>query len=134
MFHIAKILEVMSPDEKGSKSSGHDTHALLEMWDENILLFAVAPQISKDVRANDIVLVDYSPVAVGGAPVPRHEISAILSEQKGKKMWAKMKEYLSKKRNPDGSDGEQTSREIHQGSERGSKKRQGISEKNGRIL
>lgn len=115
MYHIAKILEVMSPEEKGAKFSESTTRVLLEMWDENILLFSVAPKISKEVRANDIVLVDYSPIAVGGAPVPRHEVAAILSESKGKKMWAKMKDYLSKKRNPDGSDGEQTNRENHQG-------------------
>ncbi|GEM_PF-1193302 len=115
MFHLAKILEVMSSEEKGAKFSEASSHVLLEMWDENILLFSVAPKISRDVKVNDFVLVDYTPVAVGGAPVPRHEVYAILPELKGKKLWAKMKDYLSKKRNPDGSDNGNSARENHQG-------------------
>ncbi len=115
MYHLAKILEVMNSDEKGAKFSGASSYALLEMWDENVLLFAIAPKISGQVKVNDIVLVDYSPIAVGGAPVPRHEVAAVLSELKGKKMWAKMKDYLSKKRNPDGSENPNSGRENHQG-------------------
>ncbi len=103
MFHLAKILEVVGPEEKGSKFSDAAAFAMLEMWDENILLFRVAQNISRDVKPNDYVLVDYSPIAVGGAPVPKHEVTAILGEAKGKKLWQKMKEYLSQKRKLDGS-------------------------------
>ncbi|VVB99572.1 Uncharacterised protein [uncultured archaeon] len=114
MYHVAKVLEVMSPEEKGSKFSSASTHALVEMWDENMIIFSVSPEIAKAVKPNDIVIVDYSPVAVGGAPVPKHEVSAILSEAKGKKLWQKMKDYLGQKRKP-GSAEEAFARENHPG-------------------
>ena len=98
MFHIAKILEVISPEEKGSKSAGNDTHALLEMWDENLIIFKVSPLIAKEVKEGNYVLVDYSPVPVAGAPVSRHEVVSIVTDAKGKKITAKMREYLEEKK------------------------------------
>lgn len=115
MFHLAKVIEVVNWDEKGAKFSEATTHALLEMWDDNILLFKVASNISKEIKPNDFVLVDYSPIAVGGAPVPKHEVVAVLSEAKGKKLWTKMRDYLTKKRNPDGSDNQLQTRDNHAG-------------------
>lgn len=89
----------MSPDEKGSKFSDQTTQALVEMWDENLIIFKVSPAISREIKENDYVSVDYSPVAVGGAPVPKHEITAIINEQKAKKVWAKLKEKFEQKKN-----------------------------------
>ena len=104
MFHLAKVIEVMRPDEKGSKSSDNVTHALLEMWDENMIIFRANPAIAGDLKDGVFVLVDYSPVPVGGAPVPKHEIVSIVSEAKGKKVLAKLKDSLEeKKRSRSGS-------------------------------
>ncbi|MEM4257230.1 MAG: hypothetical protein QXU92_01245 [Candidatus Diapherotrites archaeon] len=99
MFHIGKVLQVMSSEEKGSKFSDQTTQALVEMWDENLIIFKVNQNISRELKENDYVLVDYSPVAVGGAPVPKHEITAIVSEQKAKKVWSKLKEKFEQKKN-----------------------------------
>ena len=114
MYHIAKVIELMPWDEKGAKFSESSSYALLEMWDENIIVFSVSPKIARDVKANDFVLVDYSPIAVGGAPVPKHEVCAILSEAKGKKIWVKLRDYLAKKRGPMSAE-EAFARENHPG-------------------
>ncbi len=98
MYHLGKVLQVMHPNEKGSNFADQITQALVEMWDENIIIFKVNSAISRDIKENDYVSVDYSPVSVGGAPVPKHEIVAIISEQKAKKVWAKLKEKLEQKR------------------------------------
>ena len=114
MFHIAKILEVMSPSEKGAKNADASSFALLEMWDENMLIFKISPSISGDVKEGSFVLVDYSPVAVGGTPVPRHEVTVILSDSKGKKFWHRMKEYMEK-RKPSAAGQDSFLREAHPG-------------------
>jgi len=98
LYHLGKILEVITSDEKGAKSADGQTYCLLEMWDENMIIFRASAQIAKDVKEGQHVLVDYSPVPVGGAPVPRHEIVAIISEAKGKKMLAKLKDSAEEKR------------------------------------
>ncbi|HLC79468.1 MAG TPA: hypothetical protein VJG83_03475 [archaeon] len=98
MFHIGKVIEVLSAEEKGSKSSDNATHALIEMWDENLIIFKVNGAIARDVKEGSYVLVDYSPVPVGGAPVPKHEIIAIVSEAKGKKILSKMRDSLEEKK------------------------------------
>lgn len=98
MFHLGKVLEIISGDEKGSRNSDNATHALLEMWDENLIIFRANPAIAKDLKEGCFVLVDYSPVAVGGAPVPRHEIVAIVNEAKGKKLLARLKDSAEEKK------------------------------------
>ncbi len=98
MFHLGKIIEVISPEEKGSKSADNITHALIEMWDENLIIFKVSPVISRDLKEGSFALVDYSPVPVGGAPVPRHEIVSIVSEAKGKKIMAKLKDSMEERK------------------------------------
>ncbi len=98
MYHLGKIIEVLPAEEKGSRSADGATHALIEMWDENLIIFRVNPAIVKDVKEGVFVLVDYSPIAVGGAPVPKHEIVSIVSEAKGKKILAKLRESLDEKK------------------------------------
>ena len=98
MYHLGKVLNVMYPDEKGSKFSENAAQALIEMWDENVIIFKVSPAIAKDVKENDYVSVDYSPVAIGGGPVPRHEVVAIINESKAKKVWSKLREKLEEKK------------------------------------
>ena len=98
MFHLGKVLEVISPEDKGSKSSETITHALLEMWDENMIIFRVSPNIAKDVKEGCYVLVDYSPIPVAGAPVPRHEIISIVNEAKGKKILSKLRDSMEERK------------------------------------
>ncbi|MFH1391597.1 MAG: hypothetical protein ABIH20_04765 [Candidatus Diapherotrites archaeon] len=99
MFHLGKIIEVISDEEQGNKSAETQNHALVETWDENKLIFKVHPKISKELKKNDFVLIDFSPTPVSSAPVPRHEVTAIINPEKGKKLWAEMKSYLEKKKN-----------------------------------
>ncbi len=107
MFHLAKVIEVIFPEDKGSKSAENTTHALLQMWDDNMIIFRANPAIAKDLKEGVYVLVDYSPIPVGGAPVPRHEIVSIVSEAKGKKIMAKLKDsFEEKKKSRQGQTGE----------------------------
>ena len=99
MFHIGKVIEVISPTEKGAIFSENNTNALIEMWDENLIIFRVNNAIAKELKAGNYVLIDYSPVSVASAPVPRHEIVSIVPEAKGKKVFEKMQDYLESKKN-----------------------------------
>ena len=98
MYHLGKVIYVMSPDEKGSKFSDQARQAMIEMWDDNVIIFRVNPAIARELKENDYVSVDYSPVAIGGAPVPKHEVVAIVSEPKAKKVWARLREKLEEKK------------------------------------
>lgn len=97
MYHVGKVIHIMSPEEKGSKFADQSSQALVEMWDDNMIIFKVNALIAKDIKENDYVSVDYSPIAVGGAPVPRHEIVAIVNEAKAKKVVQKLKEKVEQK-------------------------------------
>jgi len=97
MYHIGKVIHILHPEEKGSKFADQTSQALVEMWDDNLIIFKINPMIAKDIKENDYVSVDYSPIAVGGAPVPKHEIFAIINESKGKKIVQKLKEKIEQK-------------------------------------
>ena len=99
MYHIAKVIEVIPVDEKGTKSCEPYSHALVETWDENMLIFRVNEKIVNTVKKNDFVLLDFSPVALATAPVPRHEVIEIVAPVTGKKIWKEMKDYLENKKN-----------------------------------
>ena len=115
MFHIGKVLEVLSSEDKGAKASEKGVYALLEMWDENMVVFKANAGIGRELKENDFVLVDYTPVAVGGSPVPRQEIAVILGEAKGKKAWAKLKEYIEHRKRQRSSASDSTSQNFGQG-------------------
>lgn len=107
MFHLGKVLDVLPSDEKGARSADNAMHVLVEMWDENLIIFRANPLIAHDIKEGCFVLVDYSPIAVGGAPVPKHEIVAIVSEAKGKKILAKLRASLEEKKKPKQPSGDQ---------------------------
>jgi len=98
MYHLGKVIEIISDEEQGTQSVESQSHAMVEMWDENKVIFKVHPKIAKTIKANDFVLIDYSPVPVSSAPVPRHEVTAIVNPKKGKKLWDEMKKHLEEKK------------------------------------
>src|SRR3989344_1847399 len=106
MYHLAKVIEVILPEEEGTKSADNNGHALVETWDENKIIFRVSPKISASLKPGDFVLIDFSPVPCGGSAVPRHEITVIVKKSKGEKLWKSLVEYFHEKRRKRSSYGE----------------------------
>ncbi|MFH1421016.1 MAG: hypothetical protein ABIG30_03600, partial [Candidatus Aenigmatarchaeota archaeon] len=75
MFHPGKVVEVISSKSKSIESADDSVQALLHMWDGNVFTFAVHPKIAGKIKAEDVVLVDYTPLA--GTPVPKHTVVKI---------------------------------------------------------
>ena len=65
MFHVGKIVEIFSGDDKNIMAFDNSTQALLDMWDENMITLSIDPHISKSIKKEDVVLVDYRPRRVG---------------------------------------------------------------------
>ena len=95
MYHIGKILEVWS----GKAAKGDDSvQATLEMWDENVITLKAEPKISKQLKTGDYVLVDYTPVILGAAAVPRQVITKVLDTKAGERTWQTYKEFHKKQK------------------------------------
>jgi len=94
LYHPGKVIEVFGSDKK-IKSINSTIQVTLEMWDENILTFEINSKLGKIVKEGDIVIVDYSPKSEKNQ-LPKHEITKVLKNQTGQKMWKKYKEYLKK--------------------------------------
>jgi hypothetical protein len=97
MYHPGKVLEIFNSKDKSISSADESTQATLDMWDENIITFSVAPKIAGKIKKGDIALVDYRPVSDSIA-IPKHIIIKILSGNKGKEIWSIYKDYLKKKK------------------------------------
>ena len=97
MFHIGKVMEIFTGDDKSIIAFDNSTQALLDMWDENIITFSVAPKLAGKIKKGDIALVDYRPVS-DSLGIPKHVIIKILSGNKGKELWSIYKDYLKKKK------------------------------------
>ena len=95
MYHPAKIIEILSNKDRNIKSSDETTQAVLEMWDENQFTFLVETSISKKLKKNDIVLVDYRPISEK-IPIPNHTVVKILNGKLGQEVWKSYKRYHEK--------------------------------------
>ncbi len=62
MYHPGKVLAVFSTKDKNVRGESN-VQATLEMWDENVITFLVAPEIAESIKKGDIALVDYRPVS-----------------------------------------------------------------------
>jgi len=74
MYHVAKVLKVISTN-RDVISADNYTQAMLEMWDENVITVLVHPMLAKEIKENDIVLVDYRPKK--GSPAPNMVVCKI---------------------------------------------------------
>ena len=95
MYHPAKVIEILSNKDKNIRASDDTTQAVLEMWDENQFTFLVDPIISKKIKKNDIVLVDYRPISEK-TPVPNHKVVKIISGKLGQEVWKSYQRYHDK--------------------------------------
>ena len=96
IYHPGKVIEIFSSG-KGITKGDNSIQVTLEMWDENVLTFAISAKLGKIVKEGDIAIVDYTPKSEK-FPVPAHKIVKILKGDKGTKMWKKYKEYLRKRK------------------------------------
>jgi len=97
MYHPGKVLEIFNSKDKSISSADESTQATLDMWDENIITFVVAPKIAGKIKKGDVALVDYRPFS-NNLAMPKHVIIKILSGNKGKELWSIYKDYLKKKK------------------------------------
>jgi hypothetical protein len=99
LHHPGKVVAVLGPNGKDIKAADDSTQATVEMWDDNLLTLKVEPQISKDLKAGDIVLVDYTPTAVNQNTVAyRQVIVKILGRDTGFNLWEKYKQFQEKQK------------------------------------
>jgi len=97
MYHPGKVLEIFNSKDKSISSADESTQATLDMWDENIITFSVAPKLAGKIKKGDVALVDYRPIS-DSIGIPKHVIIKILSGNKGKELWSIYKDYLKKKK------------------------------------
>ncbi len=97
MYHVGKIIELISPKEKKTRSADASVQAMIRMWDENLLILEVHKKIEKNLLPGDYVLADYSPLAPT-SPYRKMLVIKVLPREKGKKIWTEFQKELSRKK------------------------------------
>jgi len=114
MYHIGKVLEVWS----GKAVKGDDSvQATVEMWDENIITLKADTKISKQLKAADFVLVDYTPIIAGASAVPRQVITKVLDAKAGERTWQTYKEFHKKQKAAKAGAAAAAQMQLHQAQE-----------------
>ena len=102
MFHIGKVEKVVLAKGKNVISSDNTVQAMVKMWDDNLLILQVDKKITGQLKENDYVLADYTPVA-NDSPHRRMVIVKILRGDLAKSVWKGFeKEFEKKKQKPEG--------------------------------
>jgi len=94
MYHVGRVLEVFAGDDKGVVAFDNTAQALLDMWDENMITVAIDSHLTKSIKKDDVVLVDYTATQTG----PRMVIVKILRGEVAKRTWKNYKDNFEKLR------------------------------------
>jgi hypothetical protein len=94
MYHVGRVVEIFSSDDKNIVSFDSSVQVFLDMWDENMMSVAVDSHLSKSIKKDDIVLVDYTPAQTG----PRMIVVKILRGELAKRTWKHYKANFEKMR------------------------------------
>ncbi len=94
MYHIGRVVEVFGGDDKSVVAFDNSVQALLDMWDENLITVAIDSHISKLLKKDDTVLVDYTATQTG----PRMVAVKILRGELAKRTWKQYKDHFEKLR------------------------------------
>jgi hypothetical protein len=94
MYHVGKVLEVFNTTDKNVVTFDNSTQAMLDMWDENLLTLQIDPHISKSIKKEDVVLVDYTATPTG----PKMIVVKILRGELARRTWKQYKQHLDKMR------------------------------------
>lgn len=97
MYHIGIVEQVISPDTKGVISADAGVQVVVRMWDENLIIVGVDRKIGKNVRKNDYVLTDYSPLSAA-SPHRRLCVTKILPQDSGSKVWTEFKNEFDRRK------------------------------------
>jgi hypothetical protein len=95
MYHVGKIIEILSPKDREIISCDDSVQAVVEMWDENILTVSVEDTLKEKVKIKDLVLVDYKPMSEKLA-VPKQLIIKIIRGKKSDAIWKQYKDFHHK--------------------------------------
>ncbi|MFH0949480.1 MAG: hypothetical protein V1802_03255 [Candidatus Aenigmatarchaeota archaeon] len=95
MFHPGKIVEIFSANDKNIVTPDNGVQAMLEMWDDNLITVSVEPYLSKNIKKDDVVLVDYTATQHGA---PRMVVVKILRGELAKRTWNNYKDHYAKRR------------------------------------
>jgi hypothetical protein len=95
MYHPGKVIEVFSKS-KNVHSSDSTTQAMLEMWDENLITVLVEKKLNKQMKKQDVVLVDYRPM--NDKPVPRLIVVKVLKGKTATDTWKTYKDHHKNKK------------------------------------
>ena len=96
MFHPGRVLEVFPSRHKDVSSGDASTQAMLDMWDENLITVAVDAKLAATIKKDDVVLVDYTPMA--DKPAPRLIVTKILKGVIAKNAWSTYKSHHKSKK------------------------------------
>ena len=103
MFHIGKVEKVVLAKGKNVVSSDTSIQAMVKMWDDNLLILQVDKKIAGQLKENDYVLADYTPVAPD-SPHRKMVIMKIVRGELAKSIWKGFeKEFEKKKQKPEGA-------------------------------
>ncbi len=94
MYHIGKVLEIFSGEDKNIIGFDNSSQAMLDMWDENLITVLVETHLGKSIKKDDVVLVDYTATQTG----PRMVIVKVLKGELAKRSWKQYKDQFEKMR------------------------------------
>ena len=94
MYHVGRVIEVFSSEDKNIVTFDSNAQAMLDMWDENLITVGIDFHLSKSIKKDDIVLVDYTATQTG----PRMVIVKLLRGEVGKRAWKQYKDHFERMR------------------------------------
>lgn len=99
MYHIGRVVEVISQlKDRKIRSADAKIQAVINMWDENMIILEVDRKIANTIAVDDYVLADYSPASLE-SPYRKMIITKVLGKEKGRKIWDEFEKMLSKRKN-----------------------------------
>ncbi len=96
MYHPGRVMEIFNSKDKSIEAVDNSTQVMLEMWDDNLITVLVEPHLEDKIRKEDVVLVDYRPMA--NRPIPKMTVVKVLKGTVAKSMWSAYRDH-HKKRN-----------------------------------
>jgi len=97
MFHIGKAEKIILPRGKGVISADATVQAMVKMWDDNLLLLEVDKKIAGQLREDDFVIADYTPIAPD-SPHRRMIITKIVRGDLARAIWKGFQKELEKRK------------------------------------
>ena len=94
MYHIGRVIELFSGDDKNVLTVDNSSQAMLEMWDENLITVGIDSHLNRQIKKEDVVLVDYTATQTG----PRMVVVKVLRGETAKRSWKQYKEHFEKMR------------------------------------